>query len=59
MNIDGKIKSDDDSRVSIKCATLKCLSYLSTIDPFAFFDTFNFPAESMLEILSKNVCTMW
>lgn len=49
LNIDGTIKSDDESRVSIKCATLICLSYLSSIDPFAFFDSFDYPAESMFE----------
>jgi hypothetical protein len=47
LNSDGSIKSDDESRVSIKCATLICLSYLSTIDPFAFFDSFDYPTESM------------
>ncbi len=47
LNIDGIVKSDEESRVSIKCATLTCLSYLSTIDPFAFFDSFDYPTESM------------
>ena len=45
--MDGTIKSDEESRVSIKCATLTCLSHLSTIDPFAFFDSFDYPTESM------------
>ena len=45
LNSDGTIKSDDESRVSIKCTTLACLSYLSTIDPFAFFDSFDYPTE--------------
>ena len=32
--------------MSIKCATLTCLSHLATIDPFAFFDSFDYPTES-------------
>ncbi|CAF4725459.1 unnamed protein product, partial [Rotaria sp. Silwood2] len=31
LNMDGTIKSDDESRISMKYATLACLSYLSTI----------------------------
>jgi hypothetical protein len=50
LNLDGSIKSDDESRVSIKSATLTCLSHLSTIDPFAFFDSFDYPTESTCEI---------
>ncbi|CAM2712576.1 unnamed protein product [Rotaria socialis] len=52
LNMDGTIKSDDESRVSIKCATLTCLSYLSTIDPFAFFDSFDYPTEVITYLLS-------
>lgn len=48
LNIDGLIKSDEESRVSIKCATITCLSYLSTIDPFAFFDSFDYPTEGII-----------
>ena len=46
LNPDGSIKSDDESRVRIKCAILTCLTYLSTIDPFAFFDSFDYSKES-------------
>jgi len=49
LNSDGTIKSNEESRISIKGATLTCLSYLATIDPFAFFDSFDYPTES-------NVC---
>ncbi|CAF2804314.1 unnamed protein product [Rotaria sp. Silwood2] len=52
LNMDGTIKSDDESRVSIKCATLTCLSHLSTIDPFAFFDSFDYPTEIITYLLS-------
>ncbi|CAF4965314.1 unnamed protein product, partial [Rotaria sp. Silwood1] len=31
LNMDGTIKSDDESRISVKCAMPTCLSYLSTI----------------------------
>ena len=48
LKTDGAVKSDEESRVSIKCATLTCLSHLATIDPFAFFDSFDYPTESEL-----------
>ncbi|CAF1277551.1 unnamed protein product [Adineta ricciae] len=51
LNLDGTIKSDDESRVSIKCTTLTCLSYLSAIDPFAFFDSFDYPTEVIIYLL--------
>ena len=53
LNIDGAIKGDDASRVSIKCATLTCLAHLSTIDPFAFFDSFDYPSESRFSPISQ------
>ncbi|CAF3848943.1 unnamed protein product [Rotaria sp. Silwood1] len=31
LNMDGTIKSDDESCISVKCAIPICLSYLSTI----------------------------
>ncbi|CAF3598174.1 unnamed protein product [Adineta steineri] len=52
LNIDGTVKTNDESRVSIKCNTVTCLSYLSTIDPFAFFDSFDYPAEIITYLLS-------
>jgi hypothetical protein len=52
LHKNGTIKSDDESRVSIKSAVLTCLSYLSTLDPFAFFDAWDYPSES--KIRSEN-----
>ncbi|CAF0772812.1 unnamed protein product [Didymodactylos carnosus] len=51
LNTDGTLKSDDEVRVSIKCAALACMSHLATIDIQGFYDSTVYGSEIVSYLL--------